>query len=212
LKINDFKKQEPASRAPDRDKVLEQRLRDYFGGEVEFDWSVRGDHYKHDLDVLWRNEKVRVEEKRRQKDYGDELIEVVSNNQTGRLGWIERAHGFDLLVNHYPERISVWPAHELVLAYEIRGWAWCAQYGCKPAYNREGYYGLHLAIPTKVLAKAVIAAGANECKRCKALVTHTREVCFCGSGSVMSGLRPCGRPTGEPTSSGPREQSSGGGS
>lgn len=95
---------------------------------------------------------IYVEEKLREKDYGDVLLEYESNDATHAPGWIEKDLQCDFLA--YGIRPSkrclffYWPT--LRKAWLDHREAWKSKYGTERAKN-AGYYTLSVPIPVDVL-------------------------------------------------------------
>lgn len=103
-----------------------------------------------------------VDEKKRDKDYGDMLLEYISVDRTGAPGWIEKDLQIDYLA------YAIMPTHRCYLfpwAMLRRAWlyykdAWLAdpkKYRRIEAQN-VGYKTLSIAVPLKELRTAVYTA------------------------------------------------------
>jgi len=100
-----------------------------------------------------------VDEKKREKEYPDILLEYLSNDQTGALGWIEK----DLLIDYLayafmpPRRVYLFPWDMLRRAWLHYKSEWLQKYKIPPARN-NGYCTHSVAVPIQELRNAVTAA------------------------------------------------------
>jgi len=164
------------------DQRTTEILREYFASPIDFrvDFSPRSRAYAHDLEVVAFGEKYLMEEKRRQKDFGDELLEDVSNNKTGRLGWTWNSSTVHFVLFVYPHRWTIWPGFALEQAWRTNRHDWAEVYGYRYAENR-GYRTVNVAVPTEILKSAVSGHGAPICVHCGNNVGVFRSECrVCG--------------------------------
>lgn len=97
-----------------------------------------------------------VDEKKREKDYGDILLEYVSVDRTGAPGWMEKDLAIDYLA------YAVMPCHRCYLFPWLmlrRAWLhyreqWIGKYKTCPAKNGS-YTTLSVAVPTAIVLGAV---------------------------------------------------------
>lgn len=100
-----------------------------------------------------------VDEKKREKDYGDILLEYISVDRTGAPGWMEKDLSIDYLA------YAVMPCHRCYLFPWLmlrRAWLhyreqWIGKYETRVAKN-SSYNTLSVAVPTAVLRSAVSQA------------------------------------------------------
>lgn len=86
----DFKKNLAESVDESARNMAASCLRQYFGRApgLVIDFSPGDIPFQQDIDVTAFGERYKVEQKHRpRRDWGDELLEDVSNDQTGRQGW-----------------------------------------------------------------------------------------------------------------------------
>jgi hypothetical protein len=161
-------------------------LRWFFSRATDFniDWSPREKPYGHDLEIRAFSQTYKIEEKRRQKDYGDELLEDISNDVSGRKGWTWRAGEADYVLFIYPERWTIWPGKQLADAFQKNREAWIRKYGTRAAQN-NGYKTINVPIPTDILKLALSEAGAPICPHCECNVGRFSAAC------EGCGLRSC---------------------
>lgn len=109
---------------------------------------------------------LRIDEKKRRKDYGDILLEYISVDTTGALGWIEKDLQIDYLAYAFMEshRVYLLPWLLLRKAWIKNGTAWIeagrqhkAGFRLVEADNRR-YKTLSVAVPTNVLFNAISKA------------------------------------------------------
>lgn len=104
-----------------------------------------------------------VDEKLREQVYSDILLEYLSNDATGSPGWIEK----DLLIDYMAyaflpnRRCYLFDWRMLRRAWRHFKDEWMAFYDHCPAKN-PGYTTWSLAVPTRVLLKAVKNASIIE--------------------------------------------------
>lgn len=178
----DFEERLSSSRNPDARARLELFLRIYFGGARDFELSFEPEKtaYGHDAEAQAFGQRYTLEIKVREKDWGDELLEDVSNDTSGRPGWTWRAGSVHYVLHVYPERIEIWPGAALELAWRQNRESWIRMYGQRRAAN-QGYRTVNVPVPTEVLRKALEAAGAELCRHCKRNVGPFRAQCdTCG--------------------------------
>lgn len=100
-----------------------------------------------------------IDEKKRRKIYDDILLEYLSNDKTGALGWIEK----DLLIDYLayafiPNKVCyLFPWHILRRTWIKLGDQWKNDYK-KIESENLGYKTISLAIPIMILRKAVSTA------------------------------------------------------
>lgn len=97
-----------------------------------------------------------IDEKKREKDYGDILLEYVSVDRTGAPGWMEKDLAIDYLAYAIMpcHRVYLFPWPTLRLAWLKNRDEWKREYGTKRALNNS-YTTLNVPVPTKELLKAV---------------------------------------------------------
>lgn len=100
-----------------------------------------------------------IDEKKRETDYPDILLEYISVDTTGAPGWIEKDLNIDYLAYAFmpSKRCYLFPWLQLRRAWNRYGEEWKAQYRRIEAKNR-GYTTFSVAIPTRVLQAAVSLA------------------------------------------------------
>ena len=100
--------------------------------------------------------KLRFDEKKRRRDWGDVLLEYISNDRTGSPGWIEKPLIIDFIAYAFMEIRKVYfiSFPDLQSAWNKNKKEWKLAYGTKPAKN-AGYNTLNCPVPKEVLRKAV---------------------------------------------------------
>lgn len=119
-----------------------------------------GDHQRNGIDrsIILRNSKqLLVDEKaRRRFDTGDIMLEYVSNNKTGALGWAEK----DLLADYVAYafipsgKAYLLPVQQMQAAWIQHKSEWLVRFGIQPARN-PGYSTLNCPVKTGVLFDAI---------------------------------------------------------
>ncbi len=105
---------------------------------------------------LPNNKRIVVDEKIRFKDYGDILLEFLSNDKTGALGWVIKpgmrttmlAYGISTTKTCY-----VIPFKKLQMAFNKFGDSWKERYKIAYAKN-QGYTTASVAVPLSVLEQS----------------------------------------------------------
>ena len=97
-----------------------------------------------------------IDEKKREKDYGDILLEYVSVDTTGAPGWMEKDLSIDFLAYAIMprQRVYLFPWTILRRVWLLYGDGWKTKYGTKRSPNR-GYWTLNVPVPTQVLFKTI---------------------------------------------------------
>ena len=106
-------------------------------------------------DVLHIDEKIRPS----RRNDSDILLEYLSNDRTGALGWIEQDKAIDYLAYAFVaiRKVYIFPWLQLRRAWCHYKVEWQAQYAPVPGKNRT-YTTYSTPVPTAVLRKAVSTA------------------------------------------------------
>ncbi len=118
-----------------------------------------GELQRHGIDrtlVLKSGKAIYVDEKVRRKDYGDILIEFVSNDKKNSPGWCEKPLFCDYIAYAILpiKTCYVLPVEPLQTAWGKNKVEWLKKYGVKPSKN-TGYKTLNCPLPVNVLFKAI---------------------------------------------------------
>lgn len=99
---------------------------------------------------------LRIDEKKREKEYDDVLLEYVSNDKTGAVGWIEKDLSIDYLAYAFmpSKRCFLFDWQTLRRAWVTHKQDWMQSYKRIPARNAT-YTTWSIAIPTKTLMIAI---------------------------------------------------------
>lgn len=99
---------------------------------------------------------LNIQEKKREEDYPDILLEFLSNDRTDAPGWIEKDLDCDYLVYAFMESktVYIYPWNLLRLAWLRYGEEWKAKYFNVSAEN-VGYTTWSVAVPIETLAAAI---------------------------------------------------------
>jgi hypothetical protein len=108
------------------------------------------------LILLDNGKTLKIDEKKRESEYDDILLEFVSVDTTGAPGWIEKNLAIDYLAYAFvkSKRCYLFPWPFLRKAWLCNGVSWKQQYQIIVAQN-NGYKTLSVAIPINALYKAV---------------------------------------------------------
>lgn len=106
--------------------------------------------------VLSSGKPVFVEEKIRRKNYGDILLEVIANDKTSAMGWIEKDQMSDyiLYIICETEQVYVLPTIQLQQAWRKNKDKWLEEFGTVPAKN-PNYESVNCPVPIQVLYNAL---------------------------------------------------------
>lgn len=108
---------------------------------------------------------IRIDEKKRREVYNDILLEYLSNDTTGALGWMEKPLQIDYIAYAFMplRKVYLFPWDMLRRAWLHFKPYWMEQYPRKWAQN-QGYKTWSLAVPIEVLQRAVYMATVIELK------------------------------------------------
>lgn len=112
--------------------------------------------------------RVPVEEKVRERDYGDVLIELVSNDKRSTPGWAIKRCRSRLLLYAFADTRRAWvfPMPAVQAATRKNQGEWLTRYGKKVAKNR-GYDSINVAVPLPDFLREVDAEhGICFCPSC----------------------------------------------
>lgn len=100
-----------------------------------------------------------IDEKKREREYSDILLEYVSVSTTGAPGWIEKDLSIDYLAYAFmpTKRVYLYPWEMLRRAWTNYSQTWRDEYQIVEAKN-VGYSTFSVAVPIPVLNKAVSTA------------------------------------------------------
>lgn len=112
---------------------------------------------------------IQVEEKVRDRDYGDVLVELVSNDATNAPGWAVKGAASNLLL--YAIRSTgrgwVFPMQAVQRATRMHADDWRRRFGVKVAQN-PGYRSINVPVPLAEFTRAVDHAhGIVFCPSCR---------------------------------------------
>lgn len=119
--------------------------------------NTEGQHRGVDRMIYLRNDRIlRIDEKKREKDYPDILLEFLSVDTKGTPGWIEKDLAIDYLAYAFMPSRRVYLFDWLMLrrAWIGYGERWKAKYRIVKAQN-NGYCTHSVAVPISELHKAV---------------------------------------------------------
>ena len=162
MPVHDFhasKRFEEASEARVRECLLA-----YFGKSAEL--TFVDEKFGRDWDVKVHGETYTVDVKVRSRDWGDELIELISNDRTGREGWALHAAKFDFIINVYPDRyeaIDGAALQHMCEAAELDGYP-------KKYADNGSYTTVSVAVPTAELRELEVANGCGICVTCDRII------------------------------------------
>lgn len=176
-------------------EFLDALWRAWFGPEVSIRPVTDLGEQRRGLDVrlapawparepMW----LTAQEKVRSRDWGDVLLERVSNDRTGTPGWTLTCEADLVLYAVAPSRRGILlPGPGLRRVAQERFPAWVKAYGEKRADNGE-YHTINVALPESVLRREIDAGhGPYRCSRCDrpSVWSETR------GGSAVAGCVGC---------------------
>lgn len=126
-------------------------------GHMLCNGNTTGQHRGVDRLVYLANDRVlRIDEKKREKDYSDILLEYLSVDTKGAPGWIEKDLAIDYLAYAFMPSRRVYLFDWLMLrrAWRLFGEQWKAKHRLVIARN-NGYKTHSVAVPIKTLCVAV---------------------------------------------------------
>lgn len=102
---------------------------------------------------------IYIDEKKRERDYPDILLEYVSVDTTGAPGWIEKDLQIDYLAYAFlpSQRAYLFPWQMLRLAWVNKGKEWVGRHRRVEAQNK-GYKTISVAVPIMEIRQAVAKA------------------------------------------------------
>ena len=122
-----------------------------------------GQHQRDGIDrsvTLVNGVQILIDEKIRKVDYGDILLEYMSNNVYKTAGWVcktgLRCHYIAYAIEP-AEVCYLLPVRELQAAWRENGDQWISQYGVKKAFN-PGYHSLNCPVPVDALFTGMTGA------------------------------------------------------
>lgn len=118
-----------------------------------------GEHQRAGIDrsvILANSKQLLIDEKVRHKDYGDILLEYLSNDRTGAPGWVCKPLRADYIAYAIVPagRCYMLPVIQLQIAWAKYGAMWKQQFANVPAPNR-GYTTHSVAVPPHTLFPAI---------------------------------------------------------
>lgn len=118
-----------------------------------------GDHQRQGIDrsvILSNGKQLWIDEKVRKKDYGDILLEYVSNDRTNAPGWVCKPLLSDYIAYAIipSGRCYLLPVPQLQTAWRENRTVWMKTCKKKHAQNAS-YKTLNLAVPVKTLFPAI---------------------------------------------------------
>jgi hypothetical protein len=125
--------------------------------------------------MLGSGQELRIDEKKRGREYGDFLLEYLSNDHTGAPGWIEKDLFIDYLAYAFmpSQKVYLLPWQMLRRAWMIHGETW-KQRGedQEPGYrivsaSNPGYRTWSVAVPINVLYRSMNSASVIEVELAK---------------------------------------------
>jgi hypothetical protein len=158
--IHDFKrslaKSHRAADLPIWEEIYRRAFHDF---AAMVDHRADGEHQRAGIDrsiILANSKQLLVDEKIREVDYGDILLEHVSNDRRGDPGWVCKPLRADYIAYAVlPSRVCyLLPVPQLQQAWRRWGSEWLARYRRVEARNAE-YLTLSCPVPVRVLFSAI---------------------------------------------------------
>lgn len=178
MKLNDFNKDLQYSFESSEDKLLNDFYRWKYPNLKEI-IPIKNNMklQKAGVDkviVLKNGKKLKIDEKKRRKDYGDILLEEWSVLHAKKKGWTgDPAKITDYVVYAIlPANTLYWLPYDLLqFTWRTNYYKWKKKYGIKKAFNRShgGYITTNIAVPLNILLEALkvgmcckVTPGPNE--------------------------------------------------
>lgn len=117
-------------------------------------WAQRGGIDR--IILLKGGKQITIDEKVREKDYGDILLERWSDKEKRKPGWVQKDLACDYIAYAVaPSRkCYLLPVLQLQRSWADHGHKWIAKYGTKDALNRH-YTTANVPVPVDVLFAAI---------------------------------------------------------
>lgn len=153
---HDFKERLAYSEAASCESFWDQVYKEAFPSMIwhkQCTGNTEGQHRGVDRLIYLKNDRVlRIDEKKREKQYNDILLEYVSVDTTGAPGWIEKALAIDYLAYAFMPTQRVYLFDWLILkrCWRYYGEIWKRKYKIVKAKNSR-YYTHSVAVPIDVL-------------------------------------------------------------
>lgn len=161
MKVHEFSKDLKKSHETSQDSLFETCYRTLFGDEFLAMHSHNNDgkHQQTGLDrsvILKSGKCLWIEEKVRDKDYPDILLEFYSNFGAKTPGWIEKPLNCDFIVyaKKPSRKMYIFPTVIIQMAWKKHKNEWIEKYGEKSAFNTT-YRTVNCPVPEDVLFKAM---------------------------------------------------------
>lgn len=158
--IHDFAESLAASHAASDLPIWEQIYRRAFPTFCAMvDHRDDGEHQRAGIDrsvILANSKQLLIDEKVRNKDYGDILLEYVSNDRFNSPGWVCKPLRADYIAYAIVPagRCYLLPVIQLQIAWERHGELWKREFRNVPAQN-NGYTTHSVAVPPERLFPAI---------------------------------------------------------
>ena len=181
-KVHDFHEDFGWSQRRTDDERIEAIWREYFANPPDFevDWGPRKRAFGADGTVQAWGKVYTFDDKRRRRDYSDELLEEWSNDRTRRRGWTWNCGKYDYVLHLYHTRFEIFPGPALQKAFRENLPAWSEQFERKYARNPR-YTTVNLQVKTRDLKWALARCGAPICPHCSRNVGKFHVSCAgCG--------------------------------
>ena len=124
--------------------------------EIRFEGSLNKQFKAIDKTLIFESGyEITVDEKKRRVDYGDILLELLSNKESGRKGWLYTAQCDYIAYAVVPTKIIYFlPTTLLKMVWWENNKIWQEKYSLKEAINK-GYTTVNIPIPTNELLDAI---------------------------------------------------------
>ena len=158
--IHDFAESLAASHAASDLSIWEQIYRRAFPTFCAMvDHRDDGEHQRAGIDrsvILANSKQLLIDEKVRNKDYGDILLEYVSNDRFNSPGWVCKPSRADYIAYAIVPagRCYLLPVIQLQIAWARHGELWKREFRRVPAHN-DGYTTHSVAVPPERLFPAI---------------------------------------------------------
>lgn len=154
--MNDFDKDLAFSHDAEDLLIWREIYNKAFPGNLGFtSQRANGELQQHGIDrtvILQSGKAIYVDEKVRREDYGDILLEYISNDQTKSPGWVEKPLYCDFIAYAIlpSGKCYILPVPQLQAAWTKNKSSWISNYGTTKAKNRF-YKTLGCPVPPHAL-------------------------------------------------------------
>ncbi len=158
MKLNDFKTDLQYSFDTRESEMFDLFYRRVFPdiGNIEFVEDMERQRKGIDKVIHFNSGyKITIDEKKRRKDYGDILLEIWSQYENNKRGWLYYSQCDYIVYAVMPsKKVYLLPVLLLKKVWHDNGKQWQETYGERPSYNK-GYTTINVPVPTDILLDSI---------------------------------------------------------